>query len=112
MLPKELNICGFKYKIIEENEPFIMDNSVVDGLHDEGTTEIKIVTGKYSKNYIYSCLVHETIHAINKLILNGSLDEHKINTLANGLTSVLMNNPDFIKLFTEAEQKGNITNAV
>ena len=60
---------------------------------------MSIVTEGLSPNAIINTLIHETLHAIWKeYALPTEPEEHVVTCLANGLTALIRDNPEFLTL--------------
>ena len=104
-LPKEINILGFNYKIIEvePNDPAVL----LDGKFCAGTITTETRTIAIAKYHDHSyedklqTLMHEVVHAIENhfdcLNTVSSLTEWQIDMIGTGLATILLNNKGLFK---------------
>lgn len=109
MLPSKIKILGHTYSITIRPNILSKDGeAILEGLSECFSQKIHIDEGLAEENRV-QVLIHEVLHCIDYHMMLGKLfsdseRESKIEALAHGIFSILMEN-DFICLSQEEPQK-------
>ena len=114
-IPNKIKVGGFTFRILYGY--CFRERTDIDGQCDYGLQEIRIKTTdeggcKYSDSYIIKTLLHELLHAIlfsfcHKQSKGDLTEEDFIESTAQGLLSVMKNNPElFCNLMNEIPARG------
>ncbi len=97
-LPETLKIGGFDYTIeLGESTNRELASKSAWGDHSVFLRRIRLSTDCSSQQFTLD-VIHETLHAVNDIYANGTLDEDTIDALGNGLHQVFEQlGIDFIK---------------
>ena len=88
-IPKSVKVGGFSYKVRASKR---IDAELRDahrrGSHSEFLRELDIASSSSPQEE--SCtLIHEILHAVDTVYLNGALEEGQVTSLSNGIHQVL-----------------------
>ena len=61
-----------------------------------------LLDGSAAREWMLDTLLHEVVHAVSDAT-QADLEEAQVGALASGLTAVLLDNPDFVRLFLPKE---------
>jgi hypothetical protein len=98
-MPKKLKIGWQTYEIQEVPE-LEEDGTPLYGVHSSSRNLIQISQKECDESRKRSCLIHEVLHAIDEQYCI-RIKESQVEALANGITTVMIDNKDQIKQFLE-----------
>lgn len=106
--PNILKIWGFGYNVSYYPESFVIGDEPAVGGGNHFEKQIKVKTS-YDSQTTLEILFHEVIHMVCNEVMEDLEDhkptEHQINTIANGMTSVLLNNPMLLRKIQEIQEE-------
>ena len=92
-IPSQVKVGGHTYKVIRDYE--FKELTDTAGQCDHEYLEIRL--NRKRSDTIYLWLVHEIIHAINRIYNMNKLDEETVTRLAQGFYQVILDNPEIFK---------------
>lgn len=102
-VPKKLKIGYSEYQL-EGITKELADQLEISGQIDYNTEKI-LYNKESKKNELFNTLIHEALHGIfhfhNTKFKNPAAEEIIVHSIANGLTSFFLDNPEFVIYLAE-----------
>ena len=101
---------GYKYYDIKEIDAEVANTDAIYGDTDNDASVIRVRTEKVQDLEIMNTLVHEILHAVCSVFniypvdASGVEEERVVNLMANGLTTVIVDNPEFLDQLVKLKQ--------